>query len=322
MKTALVISGGGSKGAFAVGAIEVLLEKYDFDLIVGTSTGALIAPMVAIGDIEKLVDIYTSVRNEDIYRHNWRRFYKDAIYDTKPLEWLLRSIMFNDCGGKTARYEQLMQSKKRVLICAVSLQSRKVNYFSQFPTGPNVSGWGDGDGFVRAVLGSTNQPFLMPPQELLGQQWVDGGVREIAPMDIAVQLGVQRIISIINIPEKMPIEDTKFTNFLSIGARALGLMSDEVLLHDIMCVERRNKFLEYVSEVKGRVAEKYGVDEETLRSLFKVGDDGGFTVSEPIELSIVRPKSDFSVDGLDFDPCVMQRMRRLGQEAAKEVVND
>ncbi|MCK5797226.1 MAG: patatin-like phospholipase family protein, partial [Deltaproteobacteria bacterium] len=43
-RTALVVSGGGSKGAFAVGAIEVLRERgTDFDLICGTSTGSLIA---------------------------------------------------------------------------------------------------------------------------------------------------------------------------------------------------------------------------------------------------------------------------------------
>lgn len=47
MKNALVISGGGSKGAFAVGAIERLREAgITWDIVVGCSTGALIAPLV------------------------------------------------------------------------------------------------------------------------------------------------------------------------------------------------------------------------------------------------------------------------------------
>ena len=51
-KTALVISGGGAKGAFAVGVIKHLCSTYRetgwFDVVGGTSTGALISPMAAV----------------------------------------------------------------------------------------------------------------------------------------------------------------------------------------------------------------------------------------------------------------------------------
>lgn len=42
MKKALVISGGGSKGAFAGGIAQYLMEEEqrDYDLFVGTSTGS------------------------------------------------------------------------------------------------------------------------------------------------------------------------------------------------------------------------------------------------------------------------------------------
>ena len=89
-RTGLAISGGGSKGAFAVGAIEYLVEQgCHFDLVSGTSTGALIAPLVAIGDITALTKLYTSVKTKDIVRHNWRKFYWNAVLDTKPLEKLI-----------------------------------------------------------------------------------------------------------------------------------------------------------------------------------------------------------------------------------------
>ncbi len=51
MSRALVISGGGSKGAFAVGIVKRLLENYPnlkFDMYVGTSTGSLIVPLLAM----------------------------------------------------------------------------------------------------------------------------------------------------------------------------------------------------------------------------------------------------------------------------------
>jgi len=65
---ALVISGGGSKGAFAGGIAEYLITvcKNDYDLFVGTSTGSLLIPLLSIGEISKLKEVYTSV-NQKFY---------------------------------------------------------------------------------------------------------------------------------------------------------------------------------------------------------------------------------------------------------------
>jgi predicted acylesterase/phospholipase RssA len=69
---ALVISGGGSKGAFAGGVAEYLMEHCgsDYNIFVGTSTGSLLAPMLAAGKMEEIKKIYTSVRNKDIFNIN------------------------------------------------------------------------------------------------------------------------------------------------------------------------------------------------------------------------------------------------------------
>src|SRR5690606_42064375 len=51
---ALVLSGGGAKGAYAVGAVEVLLERLPLpDLVCGSSVGALVAAMLAEGRSEE-----------------------------------------------------------------------------------------------------------------------------------------------------------------------------------------------------------------------------------------------------------------------------
>ncbi|HBT16594.1 MAG TPA: hypothetical protein DEB05_06530 [Firmicutes bacterium] len=60
MKRALVLSGGGSKGAFEVGALEYLLieEKLDFQIFIGTSVGALNAAFLGQAcNREELVDL-------------------------------------------------------------------------------------------------------------------------------------------------------------------------------------------------------------------------------------------------------------------------
>lgn len=66
---ALVISGGGSKGAFAGGIAEYLVKDCDFkyDIFVGCSTGSLLLPHLAIGKVDKIKRIYTSVTQKDIF---------------------------------------------------------------------------------------------------------------------------------------------------------------------------------------------------------------------------------------------------------------
>ncbi len=53
---ALVISGGGSKGAFAGGIAQYLIQekKKDYQLFVGTSTGSLMLTHLALGKVEEL----------------------------------------------------------------------------------------------------------------------------------------------------------------------------------------------------------------------------------------------------------------------------
>lgn len=233
MTTALVISGGGAKGAFAVGAIEVLRGRgIEFDLIAGTSTGALIASLVAADDLEELVRIYTSVRTRDVIRGNWRRLYYDARYDTAPLERLLRRTM------RGRRFERMQLSPVEVYLCSVGLFSGRPGYWTQRTTPinsgiPFVRAWSDFEDYVRAVMASTNQPFLMPPVWIDGEPRVDGGVREIAPVKIVRELGAREIIAIVNSPaeEAFRVFSPRIDRT---GLAAIGLMSTEILNDDLV----------------------------------------------------------------------------------------
>ena len=59
-KKALVISGGGARGAWAVGALRWLVRDKSqvFDLVVGSSTGALMSWAAALGKTDLLRDLY------------------------------------------------------------------------------------------------------------------------------------------------------------------------------------------------------------------------------------------------------------------------
>jgi NTE family protein len=66
---ALVISGGGSKGAFAGGVAQYLLQEkhLKYDLFLGTSTGSLLIPHLALGNLDKIHGIYTNVNMQKIF---------------------------------------------------------------------------------------------------------------------------------------------------------------------------------------------------------------------------------------------------------------
>jgi predicted patatin/cPLA2 family phospholipase len=72
MKKALVISGGGSKGAFAGGVAQYLMkeEKKEYNLFLGTSTGSLMVSHLALGKLDALKKLYTNVDQKSIFSNS------------------------------------------------------------------------------------------------------------------------------------------------------------------------------------------------------------------------------------------------------------
>jgi NTE family protein len=65
---ALILSGGGARGAYEAGAVRALLEHERFDIICGTSVGAINATLVAQDEIEKLERIWRSIASSKLIR--------------------------------------------------------------------------------------------------------------------------------------------------------------------------------------------------------------------------------------------------------------
>jgi predicted acylesterase/phospholipase RssA len=68
---AMVISGGGSKGAFAGGVAQYLIDEmgYDYDILIGTSTGSLLISHLALNKIDKIRNVFTSVDERSIFNN-------------------------------------------------------------------------------------------------------------------------------------------------------------------------------------------------------------------------------------------------------------
>lgn len=281
-KTALVISGGGSKGAFAIGAIEHLMELgIEFDIFVGTSTGALIAPMLATDHFETVKHIYQNVHTKDLLKRHWwiTMPWRRSIYSTRGLKNIIDRLLTPGIYSDLLSLE--LREDKLVLICTTNLNTGGTHYWSPHDA-PNR------EAYVDCLLASCNQPGLMPPVKLRGNEWhVDGGVKEIAPIQAAIDAGATNIYAIVLDVDRPSYIPDEYKRIPQILLRALDLMFYEIRENDISIVE-----------------------EECCKAICER------------KLVLIRPEESLMTDGLTFVPEQMQSMMRTGYEQAKEVMRE
>jgi len=242
MKTALITSGGGAKGAFSVGALLALrdLGKADFDIISGTSTGALIAALAAVGKYEELKNEYLNVSNENILQsqnliENLTQG-KPYFYSTIPLEEKIKTYITD------ADYQTLKSSDITVCFTAVSLQTGKITVFSTKEFTPQgdyiVKEITSADMLRAAVSASSNQAAFLPPVTIDGEQYVDGGNREVLPGQPAVDLGAELIYALSNNPLELAPGKDEYTSVLDVLVRSIAIFIQDVRENDYAFLER------------------------------------------------------------------------------------
>jgi predicted acylesterase/phospholipase RssA len=319
MKRALVVSGGGSKGAFAVGAVEVLREaNIAFDLVAGTSTGALIAPFIPIDEIQVLRGVYTSVTTDDIIRRRniIEILTTDAIFDSTPL-WELINTFITD-----TRYQQIIASPVEVFITAVNLQSGGIEYFSPHTSGENGRPM-TRDHFCRAVLASASQPVLTPPVEVPegADQYVDGGVREIAPLSIAIANGATHVYAIVLSPENRERENSKFRFLVKTLLRTIDLFTQEVVVNDIRTAVQINRAVTHWQQARTK-AEGILQPAEVAAIFDDADNPFPFADKRVVEITLIRPEVELEGDSLEFDEVIMSQWMSMGREAAQRALDN
>ncbi len=312
-KRALVLSGGGAKGAFTAGVVKYLMVElsFNFDLVVGTSTGALIAPLVASQDIANLIHFYENVEQQDILtdRPDLLAFlFSDALNDTKPLERLIHKFF-----GDRKRYQKLLLSSTEMFVTVVNMQTGEIEYGNQHQDSKPI--------LLKKILASACVPVMMPPVKIGRHQYVDGGVKEIAPLSKAIDEGATHIISVILSPDAGHREPVRkqFTSSMDILKRTLALLTDEIVDNDLKIATVYSEAIRYLDQIKANAKEKLGLTDPQIRKLF-TGLENPFQGKRTVGITTIRPDEELMDSSLNFDPDKMREMVDKGYKKAKEVV--
>ncbi|MGB3179958.1 MAG: patatin-like phospholipase family protein [Cyclobacteriaceae bacterium] len=311
-KYAIVMSGGGAKGAFQVGALEfiqnVVLKQHprmEAQVYSGVSVGCLNAVMMGMNKYNDLLDVWRNLDNDQVYKGKVAVLPavarilrgKKGILSYKPLDKLVRKYIRKSAFTVPTHFG------------AVSLEDGR--YYSFSP-----DAFADDKTLQDGVLASSLMPVFWEPIRTLKTlngdvlQAVDGGLRNNSPLkDVLMRdfdNGGPDVIIIINCApfsfdkEKPLIPNKKAAdNIFNIAKRSLvDIALNEVFLNDLEEFLRINRLVQQAKEQNATLTSKSGRELKYFK---------------PVLISPVIPLG----DALDFSPEMNKKRWNHGYQAAK-----
>ncbi|NVB38337.1 patatin-like phospholipase family protein [Pseudenhygromyxa sp. WMMC2535] len=225
---ALVLSGGGARGAYEVGVLRYIRERLDvdtrFDVITGTSVGAINGAYIAAtcdrprAQARALARVWSQLTIDKVYDFNWAQLRKlpRALFGTRldqtPHGGRLGGLVDSSALEQLVR-EQIPWRRLTENLAAGHLQAFSVTA-TEIATGIStvfvqtgrrrVEPWPEGNnetvvstGITAAhTLASAAIPVLFPAVKVGGQFFVDGALRQNTPLRPALRLGARRMLVI------------------------------------------------------------------------------------------------------------------------------
>jgi len=236
---ALVISGGGSKGAFAGGVAQYLIEnlRHEYEIFVGTSTGSLLISHLALGKVEKIKEVFTSVNQSSIF-NSCPFLIKKMKYGGQEIGVNHFSVLRNFIrGSKTfgesqnlktlirsnfteIEFNQLKNSKIDVVVTVSNLSLNQVEYKSL-----NDFNYDD---FCDWIWISCNYIPFMTLVRKEGCEYADGGFGSMVPIEEAINRGATIVDVIILETEVIHYNSLPSKNVFSLLTTMHSYMLDRV----------------------------------------------------------------------------------------------
>ncbi|UQA50267.1 MULTISPECIES: patatin-like phospholipase family protein [Vibrio] len=206
-KIAVVLAGGGAKGAAHIGVLKALEEmNIPVDIITGTSMGAYVGGLYATGMSADEIESF-------IYSVDWNSGYRDRVDRSqrrvRDKEYEDRYQITTDLGlrfGEVRSPTGVVQGQNMLRILRETTGNLgRFDSFDQLAI-PYRSVATDiveldevvlDNGYlVDAMMASMSVPGALPPYELNGHMLVDGGVVNNMPVDVARAMGADIVIAV------------------------------------------------------------------------------------------------------------------------------
>lgn len=290
MSRALVLSGGGSRGAFEAGAVEYLVEKagLDFTFFCGSSAGALNSGLLGQArtyrelreQSRRLTGLWLEIKNNrSIYQKSclgvFNLLLKDALYNPVGLRNLIATYVDPN--------RLIANPAKFIKVATVAVETGEL-----FLADSRNSLLG-GD-LNRYILASASLPLFFPPVFINNKHWFDGGLRDITPLGAAFAETPREIMIILTYPvdDRLAplIKETGYRGAIPALARAVEIMANEISANDLQLALLINRY-------------------------YRI-----FPGKRRIPIYLITPPTALSGDPLDFDPPKIREYIEMGRAAA------
>ena len=321
---AVMLTGGGARAAYQVGAIKGLARHFPnlrFQIITGVSAGAINAIFLAAHDgslreaANDLSDLWCSLECRHVFRPNYAallpfrtalkamlppRFSRrpHGMLNAGPLAETLRDVYH--CPGRNQPIDGVRRNLARGDLKAVGLigldyttgqsvrwtQGRSTDVFE----GPNRRSV-QTEITVEHVLASAALPFVFPAVKIENRWYGDGGIRLAAPLSSAVRLGASRILAMSTGYQRTPDEaNTPVLHGYPPAAQIMGQLINAIFLdvidEDVDRMQRMNEMIEKL--------------DSSQRNGFK-----------PIDLFVLRPSTDLGKIASEHEKYLPRNMKLL-----------
>jgi NTE family protein len=282
MKPALVLSGGGARGAYQVGVLKAIADLHPkdtrnpFSIISGTSAGAVNAVALAASAnnfrlaVKKVEKIWGSLHVDKVYRAGpWDllvglgrllgSLFNQGIGRGRPLS-LLNNQPLRELLNNSIQFRNIQKRIDRGYLDAVGVSA------TGYTSGDSVTFFQGRDGMkkwrqgrrvgvptrinVNHILGSSAIPAVLPAEKISREYFGDGALRQLAPISPVIRLGADRVlvIGVSGNPTHVPHreQETHSPSLAQMVGHIFNSAFIDSLEHDIDTLAKVNDLLGYV----------------------------------------------------------------------------
>lgn len=210
MKKALTLAGGGAKGSYEIGVHKALKELgYKFDIITGTSIGAVNGAMLVQHDEELATELWSSLTMDKVFVNNGLTVNNNIDYYIDNLDAvipLIKNYLMTK-GADITPFKSMLDkyiNEKKFFSSEIDFALMTVSFPSLTPVEIKKSDIKPGY-LKKWVLASASCFPAFPVCEIDGEKYIDGMYYDNVPIDTAFRLGADEVIAV-TLKQKATVE--------------------------------------------------------------------------------------------------------------------